>query len=42
MIANDGQWEKLVPSTVSQLIKKINGVKRIKTIFQSETKPREY
>ena len=42
MIANDGEWEKLVPSAVSQLIKKINGVKRIKTIFQSETKPREY
>ncbi len=42
MIANDGEWEKLVPSAVSQLIKKINGVKRIKTIFQSETKPGEY
>jgi nicotinamide-nucleotide adenylyltransferase len=42
MIANDGQWEKLVPSAVSQVIKKINGVKRIKTIFQSETKPQEY
>ncbi len=42
MIANDGEWEKLVPSSVSQIIKKINGVKRIKTIFQSETKPQEY
>ena len=42
MIANDGQWEKLVPSSVSQIIKKINGVKRIKTIFKSETKPQEY
>jgi nicotinamide-nucleotide adenylyltransferase len=41
-IANDGQWEKLVPSSVSEIIKKINGVKRIKTIFQSETKPQEY
>jgi len=42
MIANDGEWEKLVPSSVSEIIKKINGVKRIKTIFQSETKPQEY
>ncbi len=42
MIANDGEWEKLVPSSVSQIIKKINGVKRLKTIFQSETKPQEY
>jgi len=42
MIANDGEWEKLVPSSVSKIIKKINGVKRIKTIFQSETKPQEY
>ena len=42
MIANDGEWEKLVPSSVSEIIKKINGVKRIKTIFQSDTKPQEY
>ncbi len=42
MIANDEQWEKLVPSSVSEIIKKINGVKRIKTIFKSETKPQEY
>ena len=42
MIANNGQWKKLVPSAVSQVIKKINGVKRIQTIFQSETKPQEY
>jgi len=42
MIANDGEWEKLVPSSVSEIIKKINGIKRIKTIFQSETKPQEY
>ncbi len=42
MIANDEQWKKLVPSSVSEIIKKINGVKRIKTIFQSDTKPQEY
>ena len=42
MIANDDQWEKLVPPSVSQIIKKINGVMRLKTISQSETKPQEY
>ena len=42
MIADDEQWEKLVPNSVSEIIKKINGVKRIKTIFQSDTKPQEY
>lgn len=42
MIANNEEWEKLVPTSVSQMIKKINGVKRIKTIFKSETKPQEY
>ncbi len=42
MIANDGQWEKLVPSSVVEIIKKINGVKRIKTIFKTDTKPQEY
>lgn len=42
MIANDEQWEKLVSSSVSEIIKKINGVRRIKTIFKSETKPQEY
>ena len=42
MIANDEEWEKLLPSSVSEIIKKINGVKRIKTIFKSETKPQEY
>ena len=42
MIANDEQWEKLVSPSVSEIIKKINGVRRIKTIFKSETKPQEY
>ena len=42
MIVDDEQWEKLVPNSVSEIIKKINGVKRIKTIFQSDTKPQEY
>ena len=42
MISTDGQWEKLVSSSISKYIKKINGVERIKTIFQSETNPQEY
>ena len=42
MIANDDDWEQLVPSEVSKIIKKINGVVRIKTIFETDTKPQEY
>ena len=42
MIANDEEWEKFVPSSVSKIIKKINGVRRIKTISKTETKPQEY
>ena len=42
MIASDEEWENLVPAPVSEIIKKINGVTRIKTISKSETKPQEY
>jgi len=42
MIANDGEWEQLVTSSVAEIIKKINGVSRIKTIFKTETKPQEF
>jgi nicotinamide-nucleotide adenylyltransferase len=42
MIANGDEWEQFVPQAVSKLIKKINGVKRIKTIFESDTNPQEY
>jgi nicotinamide mononucleotide adenylyltransferase len=42
MIANDEEWEKFVPVSVSKIIKKINGVRRIKTISKTETKPQEY
>ena len=42
MIANNEDWEKLVPSSVCKIINEINGVNRIKTIYQSETKPQEY
>ena len=42
MIGNDEEWEKFVPSSVSKIVKKINGVRRIKTISKTETKPQEY
>lgn len=42
MISNDEDWEKLVPPAVSKKIKEINGIRRIKTIFETDTKPQEY
>lgn len=42
MIAYDEEWEKFVPTAISKTIKKINGVRRIKTISKTETKPQEY
>ncbi len=42
MIVNDLDWEKYVPSAVAKIIKKLNGVNRIKTISKTETKPQEY
>ncbi len=42
MIGDDKEWEKLVPIAVSKFIKNINGVGRIKTILNTDTKPREF
>ena len=42
MITNDDEWQNLVPPAVSKIIKKINGVTRIKIISKSDTKPQEY
>ena len=42
LIAKDGDWEQFIPAAVSKIIKKINGVKRIKTIFETDTRPQEY
>jgi nicotinamide-nucleotide adenylyltransferase len=42
MIVNDLDWEKYVPSAVAKIIKKLNGVNRVKTISKTETKPQEY
>lgn len=35
-------WQELVPKSVAQIIKKIDGVKRIKMISQSESRPQEW
>ena len=42
LIADNEPWEEFVPPAVSQIIKKINGVKRIQTIFVTDTRPQEY
>lgn len=42
MIGDDKEWEKLIPVAVSKFIKNINGVSRIKTILNTDTKPREF
>jgi len=42
MIVSDEDWEKFVPSAVSEFIKKINGKHRIETISKSDTKPTEH
>ncbi|HXV65984.1 MAG TPA: nicotinamide-nucleotide adenylyltransferase [Nitrosopumilaceae archaeon] len=42
MIGQDKEWESLVPSSVSKIIKRINGVQRIKTILKTDTKPQEF
>ncbi len=42
MILNDQDWEKCIPSATSKIIKKINGVNRIKTISKTDTKPQEF
>jgi len=35
-------WQELVPKSVAQIIKKIDGVKRIKVISESESKPQQW
>ena len=42
LILSDGNWENYVPKTVSEYIRKINGVNRIKVISESDTKPTEH
>ena len=42
MIISDGDWQKFVPSAVSEFIKKINGKNRLEIINNSDTKPTEH
>lgn len=42
MIISNEEWEQLVPNAVSEFIKKINGVNRLKIINKSDTKPTEH
>lgn len=35
-------WESLVPNSVAKVIKNVDGVKRMKVISQSDTKPQEW
>jgi len=35
-------WQELVPRSVAQIIKKIDGMKRMKVISKSESKPQEW
>ena len=35
-------WQGLVPKSVAQIIKKIDGIKRMKVISKSESKPQEW
>ena len=37
LIVSGGEWEKLVPSTVADYIKRVNGVERIKRVCGSES-----
>ena len=42
MISSEEDWESLVPQSIANYIKKIKGENRIKTIFQTETNPKEF
>ena len=42
MIVNDENWKDLVPNAVANILEKINGQNRLKTICSSDTKPTEH
>jgi len=42
LIVEDKDWQNFVPSAVANVIKKINGVNRLKIISKSDTKPTEH
>jgi nicotinamide-nucleotide adenylyltransferase len=42
LMLKSNAWESLVPNSVAKVIKKVDGVKRMKVISQSDTKPQEW
>lgn len=42
LMLKGNEWEKLVPASVIKIIKKIDGIKRMKVISKSDTKPQEW
>ena len=42
LMIEDQNWQSFVPPIVANIIKKINGINRLKTISKSDTKPTEY
>ena len=42
LMVESKNWQGLVPKSVAQIIKKIDGIKRMKVISESESKPQEW
>ncbi|MFQ5940398.1 MAG: nicotinamide-nucleotide adenylyltransferase [Nitrososphaerales archaeon] len=42
LMLKGNSWEYLVPTSVVETIKKINGIKRVRIISQSDTRPQEW
>ena len=42
LMIEDQNWQSFVPHIVANVIKKINGINRLKIISKSDTKPTEY
>ena len=42
LMIKDQNWQSFVPTIVANVIEKINGINRLKTISKSDTKPTEY
>jgi len=42
LMLKGGNWQELVPRSIAQIIKKIDGIKRMKVISKSESKPQQW
>ncbi|WP_054842316.1 nicotinamide-nucleotide adenylyltransferase [Vulcanisaeta distributa] len=42
MLKDDPEWEGLVPKSVAEIIRKINGIERLKTIATGEAEPHKW